>query len=77
MGPALKKLHAFAGPQAELLLGMTPVGKMFGLGPKTTCSGGSNGATSRYPDGTRIPPSKPSGCCCGGGSLAAMYAQIR
>lgn len=32
--PALANLKKFAGPQAESMLGMTPVGKMLGLGAK-------------------------------------------
>ena len=70
--PALKKLVKFAGPvNGEKLLGMTPVGKMLGLG--------TPGSLERLRGNNTIAPpqekGKPAGCSCGTAEMAAMFAQ--
>ena len=70
--PALKKLVKFAGPvNGEKLLGMTPVGKMLGLG--------TPGSLERLRGNNTIAPpkekGKPAGCNCGTVEMAAMFAQ--
>ena len=70
--PALNRLVKFAGPvNGEKLLGMTPVGKMLGLG--------TPGSLERLRGNNSIaPPQKngaPGGCHCGSVEMQAMFAQ--
>ena len=70
--PALKKLTKFAGPtNGEKLLGMTPIGKMLGLGTPGSLEKlkGEKKAEAPEKNGAK------SGCKCGTVELANNLAQ--
>ena len=70
--PALKKLKKFAGPiNGEKLLGMTPVGKMLGLGTP----GSLEKLKGTHTISTPTQNGQKSGCVCGTVELPGNYAQ--